>query len=191
MRKTGSTFLATALERALPPGSIRSTDKHYGWQWIPAEAAALPVLAYVRNPWDWYVSWYHFNVGRETQNGIFRALSADCRNDFATTVRNACAGLTALIGGDLYSSLFRNLVGDGLDSPRLTVGRFESFADDLEHFFSCAGVDLPESAIAEVRAMPPLNTSKRGPYRDYYDDRLRDHVERSCEPLIERFGYRF
>ena len=45
--------------------------------------------------------------------------------------------------------------------------------------------------IGRIRAGAPVNASDHGPYRDYYDDELRDLVGKACRPLIERFGYRF
>ena len=32
---------------------------------IPPEFRDLPVLGFVRNPWDWYVSWYHYIRAQE------------------------------------------------------------------------------------------------------------------------------
>ena len=71
------------------------------------------------------------------------------------------------------------------------MGRFESLVDDLGGFLDSAGVELPDGAIERIRSAAPLNASERGPYRDYYDDELRDLVGESCRPLIERFGYAF
>jgi hypothetical protein len=192
MRKTGSTFLVDALRRELPEGSCRALSKHSDWGKMPPAAARLPVLVYVRNPWDWYVSWYHFNqMQGGTPNGFWRTLSGNGQVGFTTTVRRACVGAAAIMGGDLYSTLFRNLVGDGLDSERLTVARFESLFDDLEGFLASAGVALADGAIERIRAGSPVNASGHGPYREYYDDKSRDVVEEWCRPLIDRFDYRF
>src|SRR4029077_1049206 len=118
-------------------------------------------------------------------------ISANGTTGFAPTVRSACSLLTAAVGADLYTTLFRNLVGDGLDSELLTFGRFESLIDDLESFLSRAGVALGDGGIDRIRAGSPFNASDRGAYREYYDEELRDLIGDSCRSLIGRFGYRF
>lgn len=191
MRKTASTFLGGVLAQELPSGVLLQ-QKHSDWGKIPLKAAELPVLVYIRNPWDWYVSWYHFNEARGGMpNGYWRMLSSEGTLGFEATVERACTLSTRIMGADLFSTLFRNLVGDGLFSDRLTVGRFELLVAHLESFLGTVGVTLSEGALARIRRINPVNSSNHGPYSDYYGDDLRMLVERSCQPLIERFGYRF
>lgn len=237
--KTAGTFLRRVLHEEVPgceplPGMPGSA--HYGWDQIPEEAADRPVLAFVRNPWDWYVSWYSFAVGqapetferRREQQPFFRWLFADGppgskdsaphsangangANPFATTLRRACAGFAGgeereelerlvgrfelarplLEGHDFYTARLMVTVGEGFESERATIGRFESLMDDLESFFANSGVDLPDGAMARIRAAAPVGASDRRPYRAYYDAELRELVEASCGRLIERFGYGF
>jgi hypothetical protein len=52
---------------------------------------------FVRNPWDWYVSWYHFlqelyaRQAPEVRNAdpVYRSVLGRGRHDFATAVRLA------------------------------------------------------------------------------------------------------
>lgn len=166
--------------------------KHLGWERIPLDAAELPVLAYVRNPWDWYVSWYHFNlVVRNGQDPHFKAISAGSSLDFATIVRKACTFSEPPVEGDLYSFCIKFIVGPGLDSESTTLGRYESLSDDLERFLGDVGVELPEGAMTRIRAKSPIQASDHEPYRQYYDDDLRDLVGESSRMFIDRFGYEF
>src|ERR1044072_61622 len=127
MRKTGSTFLSTVLQEELPSGTLSPGSEHADWSKIPSGADDRPVLVYVRNPWDWDVSWYHFSLMQGgTGNGYWRVLSERGELGFAETMRKALRASVAIMGADLFSTLFRNLIGDGLNSERLTVGRFES-----------------------------------------------------------------
>lgn len=234
--KTGGTFIRHALGQELPscralPGMPGSA--HWGWDRIPPEAADLPVLAFVRNPWDWYVSWYSFAVNQPSRQfrrrgdtqPLFRRLfvsdggdmdadvagGANPANDFATTLRRACTGVVdgddaeelsravrgfdlaeqLEAGHDFYTARVVATLGPGLDSDQLTVGRFESLLADLELFLERAGVALPEGAMSRMRAAEPRGASRRRPYRDCYDDELRELVASSCAALIERFGYDF
>jgi hypothetical protein len=211
---------------------------HRGWSSIPEEAAGRPVLAFVRNPWDWYVSWYSFVVnGFDSQrswrgpllpffftgefsanaNSGERDTNTSTPDDFPTTIRRACGGMTderlaALErigqngglrgprseileplreGHDFYTARLMATFGDGLKSDLLTIGCLESLAGDLESFLRRAGVKLSAGAAARIRSTERVGAGRRGPYRDYYDDELRDLVGSSCERLIEQFDYRF
>ncbi|HEX3174195.1 MAG TPA: hypothetical protein VHQ43_08260 [Solirubrobacterales bacterium] len=214
-QKTGGTFITESLACALPKGSLRdgAPDKlHAGWADIPPEAMDLPVLAYVRNPWDWYVSWYHFMQSRRPDNVIFRLMFANGKNDFATTVQNACTGMPGCddpelarlmaedsrrvrplaLKRDFCTTRFLDFFGAGLGSDRLTIGRFETLVDDLERFLLRLEVELPDGAMARIHAAAPVKaTRRRRPYREYYDDDLANLVAKSCKPVIDRFGYRF
>jgi hypothetical protein len=214
LQKTGGSFLADALKRSFPPGSLvrgAPGTLHPGWDDIPAEARGRPVLVYVRNPWDWYVSWYHFVLRRRPDNLIFDGLLGGGANDFATTVRNACGGISAeddprvaellgkglpLVdlmaeGHDFYTARFLEFVGAGLDSDLLNVARYESLADDAERFLERVGVALSDETRAALRSGERINAGERGAYRDYYDDELRDLVGDACSLFVRRFGYRF
>ncbi len=204
LQKTAGTFLANSLRREMPAGSlVRGLPEklHPGWDDIPDEARDRPVLMYVRNPWDWYVSWYHFVRSRQPGNAAFRVLFGNGKNDFATAVRNACTGMVEPgepevvrfigRGDDFYTTRFRNFCGAGLSSDLLTVGRYESLVDDLEQFLVKVGAPLSTAAITRIRAGKPLKATEHRPYREYYDRELRDLVDRSCRMFIERFNYRF
>lgn len=201
--KTAGGSVTHLLRDLLEPGSFRTgpgPSKHPGWRHIPPEAATLPVLAYVRNPWDWYVSWYHFHRSRTATSRMWVSAFAEQR-DFATVVRAACtgaidhdrdvvrAGLAA--GMDFYSARIHDVLGDGLADERLTVGRFECLFDDLERFLRLAGTRLPDDFAASARAAPVVHRGTRKHYREYYDAGLRDLVGERCAMLCDRFGYSF
>ena len=61
LHKTGGQSINDAIASCIP-GS-RMVGYHFPCADIPAEASDLPVVGIVRNPWDWYVSWYAFNNG--------------------------------------------------------------------------------------------------------------------------------
>src|SRR3546814_16797562 len=48
----------------------------------------LPVVGVVRNPWDWYVSWYAFNRKLGMRNPLFIVVSDGGKADFKSTIRN-------------------------------------------------------------------------------------------------------
>ncbi len=228
MPKTAGLFLEEALATEYAPPT-ETLSQHTGWDEMPPAAAGRPALMYVRNPWDWYVSWYHFmtkvNLPSKSnaeirQNQWLRLLlGEDLRvthdglrgaHDFATLVRSACENLTpshpvmaemlargepraarVAHGDDFYTVTIKYLAGAGHGSDLLTIGRYESLLDDLERFFVRNEIPIEDDLLPRIRARQPSNTSPRAPYRDYYDDDLRDLVGRSCRELIETFGYSF
>jgi hypothetical protein len=196
--KTAGSFLATNLRREMPDGSLVSgvrNRKHPGWDDIPAQARGRPVLVFVRNPWDWYVSWYHFLLKRAPDPQV----RADAGiGDFASTIRRACSGLidpdsheAPPPGEDIYTTRFRRFCGAGLDSEMLTFGRFESLVDDLDRFLTAAGAPLSAEAVTRIRESEPHNVTVHDPYPRYYDDELRDLVGECCQMIVRRFDYTF
>jgi len=68
--------------------SARLIGYHYPYREVPDVERHLPVVGSVRNPWDYYVSWYHFQLRLPTQNVLFRVASDDGALGFESTVSN-------------------------------------------------------------------------------------------------------
>jgi hypothetical protein len=211
LQKTGGSFVQQVCERHLPPGWLVPNDlgDHASFHQIPPQHAHLPVFALVRNPWDWYVSWYHFTVQKpveppdEAQDSIWVQLFDRGRRDFRAAVTAACEGIAATAGPppryllalrerdwDLYTLWYWMLVGRGVAEGRIEVGRTESLREDFIAFLErhrIPGDDL----LAAVRSAPATNTSRHGDYRGYYDDALRDLVGHKARLIVEQYGYSF
>lgn len=86
MHKTGGQFLNEIIARSIP--GHRTVGYHLPRAEVPAEAAHLPVVGVVRNPWAWYVSWYAFNTRPGIKNPLFRVVSNDGQQGFKATVTN-------------------------------------------------------------------------------------------------------
>ena len=86
LHKTGGQSLNDIIARAIP--DHRVVGYHFPRAEVPAEAAGLPRVGMVRNPWDWYVSWYAFNKRPGMKNPLFHVVSNAGTNDFKTTVGN-------------------------------------------------------------------------------------------------------
>jgi hypothetical protein len=63
------------------------------------------------------------------------------------------------------------------------VGRFENFQNDFD--FVCDQVDTPRVKL------PHVNATKHAHYTEYYDDQLIKVIERTFSEDIETFKYRF
>jgi tetratricopeptide (TPR) repeat protein len=86
MHKTGGQSLNAIISEGI------TDHQHIGYHHprhdVPPEAAELPVVGMVRNPWDWYVSWYGFNRRPKTHNLLFNVISDGGTGTFKSTVTN-------------------------------------------------------------------------------------------------------
>jgi hypothetical protein len=205
MPKTGGVFLEHVCEEHLPATWLvnHALHRHARWEEIPDAYRELPVFYAVRNPWDWYVSWFdHVHRGRrdfdyKEQKPFWQTAFAEGKNDFRQTIVNACTGsiaheLTPIPpGSDYYSARFRWIGGAGLASGRVEVGRFETLREDFLAFLQRHDVPLPDGFADAVARFTPVNVGERGPYRDYYDEETRALVGEKTREIVERYGYEF
>jgi hypothetical protein len=128
-------------------------------------------FAFVRNPWDYMVSYYHFlsttpehhRFPEIRELGGFRDyLKYEMRRGVVSQSRHLCDGSGKVL----------------VDY----VGRFESLDEDFQRICSSMGI----SAKIEH-----LNKSEHADYRSYYDDETAHWVAEFCAEDILRFGYAF
>ncbi|MEI9902888.1 MAG: hypothetical protein WDN06_02075 [Asticcacaulis sp.] len=211
LHKSGGTFINQMLLKCEP--SARRLGYHLPYDQLPADFRHLPVLGTVRNPWAYYVSWYHFQKGQAHPNALFRTCSDEGRLDFAGTVSNLLdlsenAKLIAALaqifpetfqvhGLNLTKACIARISGSGLGfysflyhrlyagADRLDILRMETMRDDFRGF---ASTGLGRYFLD---AAPAMNTSVHGPYQDYYGAALRDKVARRDASVISRHDYTF
>ena len=84
LHKCGGQYVARFLRSHF---GTRLVGYHYPYSHIPHEFRNLPKFGVVRNPWDWYVSWYHFQK-QGARNALFRVCSDDGKLGFVPTIAN-------------------------------------------------------------------------------------------------------
>jgi hypothetical protein len=192
--KTGGIWLKGVLPR---DWWVQALDAHTERWRVPKEYADLPVLAFVRNPWDWYVSLYEYGrrleVGEDDQvHSLF--FNGDSFESFLNEALSTRT-IPDLIGDwmrrydlDYYTALFR-----AMTQPVETtwIGRFENLREDLLRFAEEHDVPISPEIRAKILNAPRRNVSKRRPYRSYYNDELRDLVATRSRPMVRLFGYSF
>lgn len=131
-------------------------------------------FGFVRNPWDWQVSLYHYmlmDVGH-FQHKLIKSFKTyddyldwrvheDCKPQYTFFSENA----------DLVSPITLNL-----------IGRFESLDDD---------VNTIKNKLSLVGEMPHLVKSKRTHYRDYYNEKTKKMIKEAYSKDVEYFNYEF
>lgn len=137
---------------------------------------SLFTFAFVRNPWDLLVSYYHFlrDADGHPDHVSHRRRHAARLPDFEAYIRYE------IRRGKISQT---RMVADR--RGRLLVdylGRYESLRDDFGHICRELGINA---------SLGRANASARGDYRDYYTDRLVALVRDGFAADIERFGYDF
>jgi hypothetical protein len=174
--KTGGTFLNGLVKEHCEVVYERT---HAPYSDLPADYRNLPALAFVRDPWDWYVSWFeHFqNFGPDTSDDW-------AYNRFDVALGNFRRSLHACFQWplDYYSASVAKM------STGCEIGRFEQLREAFVAFLERHHVDAPGLAEA-VREAPPSNVGRHRPPRSYYSERDAVLVGRSW--AAQQFGYEF
>ena len=127
-------------------------------------------FTFVRNPWDWQVSLYHYMRQSKThyQHELVQGFSFD---DY----------INWRVHDDLQlqCTRFSDQNGDILAD---FVGRFENLEADFEKVCGELSIGM---------RLPHKNRSRHTAYRDYYTDRTRALVQEAFARDIDLFGYEF
>jgi hypothetical protein len=217
LHKSGGTFVNHMMIKCL--SSARRVGYHLPYSQIPDSDRHLPVLGTVRNPWAYYVSWYHFQQSQAKPNPLFRICSEDRSLDFSGTIRNlvtlqendALVDQLVSVFPDDFVNYGLNLRKQCIDKIRGSGVGFYTFLydrlyagaeaptilkmEELRQALFRLPLDLspPESALVTdfLRSVPKLNVSEHRDYQDYYSPDLKALVERMDAPLIESHGYTY
>ena len=129
-------------------------------------------FAFVRNPWDWQVSLYHYILQdpKHHQNALLKSLGS-----FGQYLEWRVTDALELQKSYLTDNTGRFLVN--------FVGRYERLATDFQHV--CRVLNLQG-----VR-LPHVNASSHRDFRTYYNARTRKLVEEHFRDDIATFGYTF
>ena len=143
-------------------------------------------FAFVRNPWDRFVSLYHYFAAMTPQHrwhranaqvvdGVrrFRSFGDFCREFHAWPHRN-----------NFHFWPQCRWIADAGQRPLVDfVGRFERFQEDFDRICRRVGADCTR--------LPGRNASQHKPYREYYDEQTRRIVGKLYRRDIDLFQHEF
>lgn len=140
--------------------------------WLPRDVFdSLFKFAFVRNPWDLLVSYWHY----------LRSKPGHRRSRIARSLPSFAAYVDYEIHRSRFSQTSMLCDRDG----RLLVdfvGRYESLPTDFAFICRRIGVEA---------TLPRVNVGKRTDYRDSYTPALAARVAEAFAADVERFGYAF
>lgn len=215
----GGTFVYEVVRKFFP--SAREIGYHFPRQLLPEEYSHLPVLGVVRNPWEFYVSWYHHVQPRNSASITFSCLSENGKLGFVETIRNALN--LGVIGGkldvliemlpehvDYHRREIPNITKESIREFRGTgVGyytlRFNQMFGKADDVFFCRLDSLRKDLVAffddigvttdELRdyvlRLDKKNTAEYTHVSNYYTAELAELVRIRDRQLVERFGFTF
>lgn len=199
--KTGGTWVREILQENAPASwqmQVRFPG-HHPASAIPAEYQTAPRLACVRNPWDWYVSLFHFwKTHHTTRTGGFAPppehwgaverqwakLIADSPT-FEPFVRLVMEGSAPWKG--LGELLVKMIDAPG---PPFEFLRCERLRAELRDWLDKRGL-LNRPLDVAIRDSPKKMTSPHDHYVNYYTPQLRELVREREREIVERFEYEF
>jgi hypothetical protein len=135
-------------------------------------------FAFVRNPWDWQVSMYHFILKETTHirhNLVKSMKSFDEYLEWVVNTKKPFPRGTTKLQHEVITDKNGDLIID-------YVGKFESLTDDFNHI--CKVLDINTS-------LPHINRTSHKDYQTYYNSFSKKLVSEHFKEDIELFGYSF
>jgi hypothetical protein len=217
--RAGGTFVYEVVKRFF--STAHEVGYHFPRELLPEEYSHLPILGTIRNPWEFYVSWYHHVEPRGAASTFFDWVSDKGKLGFAETIRNA---LNLGVNNERLDLLI-NRLPDQVDNgkrniPNITkeamrrargtgVGyytwRFNEIFGQADDVFFCRVESLREDLVAffeqvgaatdELRKyvlrLDKKNTAEYAEVSSYYTAELAELVANRDRQLVDRFGFRF
>jgi len=179
INKTGGTSIEKVFEPEADQENVAFKHRTAAFyrQTFPEQFRDYFKFAFVRNPWDWLVSRYHWSRDRQH-------LFDYSFQEFLWRLKNGIPlspGAPWLEGEALQPQLARVSI-DGQIAVDF-VGRFETIQSDFDSI--CSRLQI------EARTLPHVFQTDRASYVDYYDDETRRVVKQLYAADIIAFGYRF
>lgn len=217
--RTGGTFVSELIKSFFP--SARDVGYHMPRMMLPKEYAHLPVLGGIRNPWEFYVSWYQHQISQTKHSALFCGVSDNRKLDFVETTRNALnlgvddRTLNRLLQElpeafdfqnkhvpNVTKGIMQTIRGTGIGLYTFRVRLLFGPSDDV---FFCRVESLREDLIKffekvgvlgdalrqAVLNLDKKNVSEHRHYSTYYSPELAELVSVRDRELVERFGYGF
>ena len=217
--RSGGTFVSEVIRKFFP--SAREIGHHLPRELLPREYSHLPVLGTVRNPWEFYVSYYHYVRRRDSASKFVSWMSENGRLGFIGSVRN----LLNLGVNEERLDMLNEMLPENIDYSRRYIPnvskdtmrgvrgtgvgyytfRFNQMFGNADDVFFCRLETLRQDLVAFFEGIGAAtdelrdyvlredkkNISEHIHYSSYYTPELAGLVLSRDRQLIEKFGYVF
>ena len=217
--RSGGTFVSEVIRKFFP--SAHEIGHHWPRELLPKEYSHLPVLATVRNPWEFYVSLYHYVWPKDAASILATWMSENGSLGFIDSVRNL---LNLGVNNERLDVLIemlpeqvdygrRNIPNVSKETMRKFRGtgigyytfRFNHIFGNADDVFFCRVETLRQDLVSffegigaatdelrdYVQGSDKVNAAKHLHYSTYYTPELAELVLLRDRQLIKRFGYVF
>ena len=140
-------------------------------------------FSFVRNPWDWFVSLFHWDLKVYWENHKNRpGHPQKRRRNFIVNKCNSNFETYVMKGAETNWFIFPDMIDycQGVDY----IGRFETLQKDFDHI--CRQIGAPVKKLGHVKKSAP-----RPHYSKFYNEKTKEIVYNLMKKDIEYFGYNF
>lgn len=137
MHKTGGQTLNSIIANTINNAAM--VGYHYPISHLPKSCEQLPIVGFVRNPWDWYVSWYCFNRYSNIKNSLYTVVSDGEQADFKTTITNLINLGSDAKSSQLYRKTLISILPESLEGNQgvgLTQQCIIDFSTNNQGYYS-------------------------------------------------------
>jgi hypothetical protein len=185
--KTAGNYILKSIENSKI--NIKYIKYHCSLRYLPERFSNMKIIGVIRNPWDWYVSYYHYCMGVNNANLVgeeaFIKASNNFSNDFQTTLLNML--------DDNYINIFFNSKKMCPEYCGLYGAFNKWFFIDYDNIEFIRFENL-ENELIKLGIKPlknKINSSKREEYKNYYNNETKQRVLEKESEIIKKFNYRF
>lgn len=205
LQKTGGMFFEKFLLKNIL-GSKFGNSRHGGFSRIPEKYKKNKIVfGTIRNPWDWYVSWYHkLQMGHIIFKDLYHNKDFDAflfdifkRKDGIIRDLNFSEISKCDIGilSYRYSKCFLKTPSFNSKDDLMT-SQESFFLTNLCYFHTMKNdltriLNLNKKQIQILYTTPPVNTSSHKKYQEYYNDETRNLVYEKDQFLIDKYRFKF
>lgn len=216
LHKSAGTFVNNFIARFFK--EIKIIGYHIPARFIPQEFHSLPIIGCIRNPWDFYVSWYFFQLQKQQSSPLFLTVSDDKTRDFNGTMERLLSlNENEKLLVKIINQIPNNFVNSGMNVPGHILGKIlgtdvglysylyqwmffdahsaptvlkiEDFPSALEKILISLDFDISPEMGNYLLSGVHANKSSHSHYSKYYSKEIADRVMILDKTVIENYEY--